>query len=79
MQSIERALLKFHPTAGWFCSFKPGARVVGCYAHIVSVLWYLGFEWLQPARESSMAHNLYMDSLTDAAAEVWKSIKDSSD
>ena len=45
----------------------------------VSVLWYLGLEWHQPATKSSKAHDTYMDSLTDAAVEVWKSIKDSSD
>lgn len=27
--------------AGWYCTCKCGARVVGCCAHIASVLWYL--------------------------------------
>ena len=27
---------------GWYCHCKAGAQTVGCYAHIASVLWYLG-------------------------------------
>ena len=32
-----------NPIIGWFCQCKSGARVVGCCAHIASVLWYLGY------------------------------------
>lgn len=32
----------FDPIKGWYCQCKSGARVVGCCAHIASVLWYLG-------------------------------------
>ena len=62
---------------GCFCTFKSGASVVGCYAHIASVLWYGGCKWHQPATKSSQARDIqvYMGSLIDAAAEVWKSIK----
>ncbi|XP_046559913.1 uncharacterized protein LOC124268930 [Haliotis rubra] len=28
---------------GWYCTCKVGARVVGCCAHIASVIWYLGY------------------------------------
>jgi hypothetical protein len=27
----------------WYCTCKAGARVVGCCAHIMSILWYLGY------------------------------------
>ncbi|CAL8071538.1 unnamed protein product [Orchesella dallaii] len=27
----------------WYCNCKAGARVLGCCAHVTSVLWYLGF------------------------------------
>lgn len=27
----------------WYCQCKVGARVVGCCAHVASVLWYLGY------------------------------------
>ncbi|XP_041379414.1 uncharacterized protein LOC121392119 [Gigantopelta aegis] len=30
------------PVIGWYCTCKVGARVVGCCAHVASVLWYLG-------------------------------------
>lgn len=33
----------FDPIKEWYCQCKTGARVVGCCAHIASVLWYLGF------------------------------------
>ena len=32
------------PIKGWYCTCKAGARVVGCCAHISSVLWYLSNE-----------------------------------
>lgn len=32
----------FDPIKEWYCQCKNGARVVGCCAHISSVLWYLG-------------------------------------
>ena len=31
-----------NPIIGWYCQCKSGARVVGCCAHIASVLWYIG-------------------------------------
>ena len=48
-----------NPTTGWFCTCKSVARVVGCYAHIASVLWYLGFEWHQPPTKNFKAHDIY--------------------
>ena len=68
-----------NPITGWFCTCKSGARVVGCCAHITSVLWYLGFEQHQTATQIPKAHIKHMDSLKDAAAEVWESISNSSD
>ena len=68
-----------NPITGWFCTCKSGDRVVGCCAHIASVLWYLGFERHQTATQTLKAHDKYMDSLTDAAAEVCESISNSSD
>ena len=68
-----------NPITGWFCTCKLGARVVGCCAHIASAFWYLGFERHQTATQTPKAHNKYMDSLTDAAAEVWESISNSFD
>ena len=28
---------------GWYCTCKVGARVVGCCAHVASIIWYLGY------------------------------------
>jgi hypothetical protein len=30
------------PIKGWYCTCKVGARVVGCCAHVSSVIWFLG-------------------------------------
>ncbi|XP_021339896.1 uncharacterized protein LOC110441121 [Mizuhopecten yessoensis] len=32
------------PISGWYCTCKVGARVVGCCAHVASVLWYIGYQ-----------------------------------
>ena len=31
------------PIKGCFCKCKSDSRIVGCYAHIASVMWFLGF------------------------------------
>ena len=49
---------------------KSWIRVFGCCAHIASVLWYLELERHKPAKEIYMTDEIYIDSLTDAAAEV---------
>ena len=33
-----------NPIDGWYCTCKNGARVVGCCAHIASIIWYLGLD-----------------------------------
>ena len=30
--------------SGWYCTCKVGSRVVGCCAHVASVMWYLGYQ-----------------------------------
>ena len=30
------------PIKGWFCTCFAGARVVGCCAHIIALIWHLG-------------------------------------
>ena len=32
-----------NPITGWYRGCRSGARIVGCCAHVASVLWYLGF------------------------------------
>lgn len=31
------------PVKDWYCTCRSGARVVGCCAHVISVLWFLGY------------------------------------
>ena len=44
MMVYKIMVIGLNPITGLFCTSKSGARVVGCYAQIASVLWYLGFE-----------------------------------
>ena len=41
---------------GWYCTCKVGARVVGCCAHIASIIWYLGYQRFQ--QHSSVKFNV---------------------
>ena len=49
------------PITGHYCDCKSGARVVGCCAHVASVLWFLGIaknklELLKPNRSSKFRY-----------------------
>lgn len=49
-----------NPIISWYCQCKVGARIVGCCAHVASVIWYLGYsrhsERLQERPSQSYAH-----------------------
>lgn len=32
------------PVTLWYCQCRSGARLVGCCAHVSSVLWYIGIK-----------------------------------
>ena len=49
---------------GWYCQCKVGARVVGCCAHVASVLWYLGY---QRFLNNNQSHKLFQDFVLDAS------------
>jgi hypothetical protein len=50
---------------GWYCQCKAGMRVVGCCAHVTTLIWYLGY-----AR-----HNGY--SVSQAYNDMYESVIDS--
>ncbi|XP_071181323.1 uncharacterized protein [Mytilus edulis] len=50
--------------SGWYCSCKVGARIVGCCAHVSSVLWYLGLHRLQ---NTSINSPRFTKSVLDAS------------
>lgn len=50
------------PIAGWYCTCKVGSRVVGCCAHIASVLWFLGFERYQGNRLSKDTNDTFLNA-----------------
>ncbi|VDI64645.1 Hypothetical predicted protein [Mytilus galloprovincialis] len=56
------------PVNGWYCTCKVGARMVGCCAHVASVLWYLGLERhmksLKPSRLSGNTSISYAHTST---------------
>ena len=49
---------------GWYCTCKVGARVVGCCAHVASVLWYLGYHRFQG---TDLHQVKFHSSITDAS------------
>ncbi|XP_062613814.1 uncharacterized protein LOC134275560 [Saccostrea cucullata] len=49
---------------GWYCTCKVGARVVGCCAHVASVLWYLGYHRFQG---TDFQRVKFHSSITDAS------------
>ncbi|GFW62796.1 uncharacterized protein TNCV_2625591 [Trichonephila clavipes] len=55
----------------WYCQCKVGARVVGCCAHVASVLWYSG-HWRHNHTETKTPNLAYADTLQDAGTE-WSS------
>lgn len=56
----------------WYCQCKVGARVVGCCAHVASVLWFLAY-WRHNSNEVKRPSLEYGHKLQDAAAEGWSS------
>ena len=46
-QTIYNTFIKYSsdinsPIGGWYCDCRAGARVVGCCAHVASIIWFLG-------------------------------------
>nr|XP_018915633.1 PREDICTED: uncharacterized protein LOC109043056 [Bemisia tabaci] len=50
----------------WYCQCPVGARMVGCCAHVASVLWFLGF-YRHQEKEPRRLSSSYGDCLEDAA------------
>ncbi|GFQ66503.1 uncharacterized protein TNCT_546991 [Trichonephila clavata] len=54
-----------NPNIEWYCLCKVGARVVGCCAHVASILWYLGY-WRHNHTQKKTSSLGYADTLQDA-------------
>ena len=68
------------PIKGWFCKCKSGSRIVGCCAHIASVMWFLGFyRHQQNESKTSQLKSHYFSYLTDAANKDWDTSTSESD
>lgn len=48
----------------YYCTCRSGARTLGCYAHIASVLWFLGYARHQPRVKYPNA--ILLNYITDA-------------
>ena len=53
------------PIVSWYCQCKAGARLVGCYAHIASVMWYIGVE--RPSEKKSLSCPIMPPNILDVA------------
>ena len=68
------------PIKGWFCKCKSGSRIVGCCAHIASVMWFLGFyRHQQNESKTPQLKSHYFSYLTDAANKDWDTSSSESD
>ncbi|XP_060070543.1 uncharacterized protein LOC132550491 [Ylistrum balloti] len=68
------------PISGWYCQCKVGARVVGCCAHIASVLWYLSYDRHQSDTAQTTASSSFLSCVDDAmTVENWSDCDSDSD
>ena len=51
---------------GWYCTCSAGARIVGCCAHVASIIWYLSFVRFHP-EQLKQEPSSFLNSFTDAA------------
>ncbi len=51
---------------GWYCTCPAGARVVGCCAHVASIIWYLSFARFHP-EQLKQESSSFLNSFVDAA------------
>ncbi|GFW50750.1 uncharacterized protein TNCV_422131 [Trichonephila clavipes] len=61
-----RTSVGHNPNIEWHCQCKVAAAVVGCRAHVVSVLWYLGY-WRHNYTQTNTPSLRYANTLQDAA------------
>ena len=50
---------------GWYCTCKVGARIVGCCAHVASVIWFLGYKRYSEIKSGPSAE--FLSSVMDAS------------
>ena len=50
---------------GWYCTCSNGSRVVGCCAHVASIIYYLAFARYNPKQLQQRASDYY-NSIADA-------------
>ena len=51
---------------GWYCTCPAGARIVGCCAHVASIIWHLSFTRFHP-EQLKQESSSFLNSFTDAA------------
>ena len=56
--------IKYHESGivSWYCKCKAGARVIGCCAHIASILWYLGLARHQDYKVQTAKTSYFLDA-----------------
>ncbi|GFW71897.1 hypothetical protein TNCV_3220731 [Trichonephila clavipes] len=55
-----------NPNIEWYCQYKVGSGVVGCCAHVASVLWYSEY-WSDNHTQTKTPRLGYADTFQDAA------------
>ncbi|GFW49831.1 jerky-like protein [Trichonephila clavipes] len=62
---FKTGVYSHNPNIESYCQDKVGARLVGCCAHLASVLWYLGY-WRHNHTQTNTPSLGFADTLQDA-------------
>ena len=77
-RKMYRAIVTYNSETAleWVCQCPNGNQTIGCYSHITSLLWYLGYaRHLQSA--ITQHSTSYIDSFIDAKSTPFSSSKES--
>ena len=61
---------------GWYCTCTVGSRIIGCCAHVSSLIWYLALARYNP-HELSQRSSLHSNHILDTAEEELSNGSDS--
>ena len=59
-----------NPITRWYCGSRSGACTIGCGAHVVSVLWYLGYYRNVTEKGEAKPSKVHNDYVKDTAVDM---------
>ena len=70
---VYNVWVEYNPeeVTGWYCTCKIGTRVVGCCAHVASVLWYLSYSrWSDDELSTIASSSSFQSKMTDSILDA---------